>query len=196
MPIGVPKVPFSFPGEPYGQWMDIYSRLYQERVIFLNKELDDEIANQIVAMMLYLDSEEPGKDIQLCINSPGGSVRAGMAIYDTMQCIKSDVVTLCVGSAVSIGSFLLAVGAEGKRFALPHARIMLNQPSKTLTQGRASDIEIEAEEILRLRRQLNEVYAQRTGQPLEKIEQDTKRDFFMSANEAKEYGLIDCILSK
>ncbi|HEY9634015.1 MAG TPA: ATP-dependent Clp protease proteolytic subunit [Coleofasciculaceae cyanobacterium] len=192
---GIPKVPYSFPGEPYPQWIDIYNRLYRERIIFLNKQVDDEIANQIVALMLYLDSEEPGKDIQLYINSPGGSVTAGMAIYDTMQCIKSDVATLCVGLAASMGSFLLAAGTKGKRLALPHARIMLHQPSTTGTQGQASDIEIEAREILRLRRRLNEIYAQRTGQSVEKIEKDTERDFFMSAEEAKEYGLVDRILS-
>lgn len=196
MPIGVPKVPFQFPGEPYTQWIDIYDRLYQERIIVLGKEVDDEIANQIVAVMLYLDSENPGKDIQLHINSPGGSVTAGMAIYDTIQCIKSDVVTICIGLAASMGSFLLAAGTKGKRLALPHARIMMHQPAKAgATRGSASDIEIEAREIIRLRRRLNEIYAQRTGQPVEKIEKDTERDFFMSANEAMEYGLVDRILS-
>jgi ATP-dependent Clp protease protease subunit len=191
----VPRVPCQFPGEPYPHGIDIHNRLYRERIIFLNKEVDDEIANHIVALMLYLDSEEPGKDIQLYINSPGGSVTAGMAIYDTMQCIKSDVATLCVGLAASMGSFLLAAGTKGKRLALPHARIMLHQPSKTGSQGQASDLEIEAREILRLRQRLNEIYAQRTGQPVEKIEKDTERDFFMSAEEAKEYGLVDRVLS-
>ena len=196
MPIGVPQVPFSFPGDPFGQWIDIYDRLYHERIIVLGKEVDDEIANQIISVMLYLDSEEPGKDIQLHINSPGGSVSAGMAIYDTMQYLKSDVITICVGLAASMGSFLLATGTKGKRFALPHARIMLHQPAKAgVTQGSASDLEIEAREILRVRRQLNEIYAERTGQPLEKIEKDAERDFFMSANEAQEYGLIDRVLS-
>jgi ATP-dependent Clp protease protease subunit len=195
MPIGIPKVPYQFPGEPYTQWIDIYDRLYRERIIFLGKEVDDEIANQIISVMLYLDSEESGKDIQLHINSPGGSVSAGLAIYDTMQYIKSDIVTICVGLAASMGSFLLTAGTKGKRFALPHARIMLHQPSKAGTQGSASDIEIEAKEILRIRRRLNEIYAERTGQPLEKIEKDTDRDFFMSAEEAKEYGLIDRVLS-
>jgi ATP-dependent Clp protease protease subunit len=161
----------------------------------LNKQVNDEIANQIVAVMLYLDSEEPGKDIQLYINSPGASVTAGMAIYDTMQCIKSDVATLCVGLAASMGSFLLSAGTKGKRLALPHARIMLHQPSTTGTQGQASDIEIEAREILRLRRRLNEIYAQQTGQSVEKIEKDTERDFYLSAEEAKEYGLVDRVLS-
>lgn len=195
MPNNLPQVPYHLPGEPYTQWLDIYNRLYRERIIFLNKPIDDEIANQIVAVMLYLDSESPSKDIQLYINSPGGSVTAGMAIYDTMQCIKSDVVTLCVGLAASMGSFLLATGTKGKRLVLPHARIMLHQPAKAATQGTASDIELEAREILRIRRQLNGIYAERTGQPLEKIEKDTDRDFFLSAEEAKDYGLVDRVLS-
>ncbi|MDR5638185.1 MULTISPECIES: ATP-dependent Clp protease proteolytic subunit [unclassified Thermosynechococcus] len=195
MPIGVPKVPYRMPGEPYTQWIDIYNRLYRERIIFLGKEVDDEIANQIVAVMLYLDSEDPGKDIMLYINSPGGSVTAGMAIYDTMQHIKSDVVTICVGLAASMGSFLLAAGTKGKRLALPHSRIMIHQPSGG-TRGQATDIEIEAREILRVRRQLNELYAHHTGQPLEKIERDMDRDFFMSAEEAKNYGLIDRVIEE
>lgn len=193
MPIGVPKVPYRMPGEPYTQWIDIYNRLYRERIIFLGKEVDDEIANQIVAVMLYLDSEDPGKDIVLYINSPGGSVTAGMAIYDTMQHIKSDVVTICVGLAASMGSFLLAAGAPGKRLALPHSRIMIHQPSGG-TRGQASDIEIEAREIIRIRHHLNQIYADRTGQPLEKIEKDIDRDYFMSAQEAKDYGLIDRVI--
>ncbi|HIK26269.1 MAG TPA: ATP-dependent Clp protease proteolytic subunit [Thermosynechococcus sp. M46_R2017_013] len=183
------------PGEPYTQWIDIYNRLYRERIIFLGKEVDDEIANQIVAVMLYLDSEDPGKDIMLYINSPGGSVTAGMAIYDTMQHIKSDVVTICVGLAASMGSFLLAAGTKGKRLALPHSRIMIHQPSGG-TRGQATDIEIEAREILRVRRQLNELYAYHTGQPVEKIERDMDRDFFMSAEEAKNYGLIDRVIEE
>lgn len=193
MPIGVPKVPYRMPGEPYTQWIDIYNRLYRERIIFLGKEVDDEISNQIVAVMLYLDSEDPGKDIVLYINSPGGSVTAGMAIYDTMQHIKSDVVTVCVGLAASMGSFLLAAGTKGKRLALPHSRIMMHQPSGG-TRGQATDIEIEAREIIRLRRQLNQIYADRTGQTLEKIEKDIDRDFFMSSQEASEYGLIDRVI--
>ncbi len=193
MPIGVPKVPYRMPGETYTQWIDIYNRLYRERIIFLGKEVDDEIANQIVAVMLYLDSDDPGKDIVLYINSPGGSVTAGMAIYDTMQHIKSDVVTICVGLAASMGSFLLAAGAKGKRLALPHSRIMIHQPSGG-TRGQASDIEIEAREILRIRKQLNQIYADNTGQVLAKIEKDMDRDFFMSAEESKDYGLIDRVI--
>lgn len=193
MPIGVPKVPYRMPGEPYTQWIDIYNRLYRERIIFLGRDVDDEIANQIVAVMLYLDSEDPGKDIVLYINSPGGSVTAGLAIYDTMQHIKSDVVTICVGLAASMGSFLLTAGAKGKRLALPHSRIMIHQPSGG-TRGQATDIEIEAREIIRIRRQLNQIYSDRTGQPLEKIEKDMDRDYFMSPQEAKEYGLIDRVI--
>ncbi|MDF5717879.1 MAG: ATP-dependent Clp protease proteolytic subunit [Rhizonema sp. NSF051] len=195
MPIGVPKVPYRMPGEQYTQWIDIYNRLYRERVIFLGKDIDDEIANQIIAVMLYLDSEDPGKDISLYINSPGGMVTSGLAIYDTMQHIKSDVVTICVGLAASMGSFLLAAGTKGKRIALPHSRIMIHQPSGG-TRGQASDIEIEAREILRMRHQLNGIYANNTGQTLAKIEKDMDRDFFMSAEEAKEYGLIDRVIDE
>ena len=195
MPIGVPKVPYRMPGEQYTQWIDIYNRLYRERIIFLGKDVDDEIANQIIAVMLYLDSEDPGKDIYLYINSPGGMITSGMAIYDTMQHIKSDVVTICVGLAASMGSFLLAAGTKGKRLSLPHSRIMIHQPSGG-ARGQATDIEIEAREILRIRHQLNNIYADRTGQPLVKIEKDMDRDFFLSAEEAKEYGLIDRVIEE
>ncbi|MFP4009767.1 MAG: ATP-dependent Clp protease proteolytic subunit [Spirulinaceae cyanobacterium] len=195
MPIGVPKVPYRLPGQPYSDWIDIYNRLYRERIIFLGRGINDGLANQIIAVMLYLDSEDPGKPIYLYINSPGGSVTAGMAIYDTMQHIKSEVVTICVGLAASMGAFLLAAGTEGKRLALPHSRIMIHQPLGGI-QGRrqASDIEIEAREILRIKNQLNGIMAQRTGQTLEKIEKDTDRDYFMSAEEAVQYGLIDKVI--
>lgn len=195
MPIGVPSVPYRLPGSQYERWISIYDRLYQERIIFIGRDIDDELANTIIAVMLYLDSEDPGKDIYLYINSPGGVVTSGMAIYDTMQHIKSDVVTICVGLAASMGSFLLAAGTKGKRLALPHTRVMIHQPSGG-TRGQASDIEIEAREILRIRRQLNEIYANKTGQPLEKIEKDMDRDFFMSAAEAKEYGIIDRVIEE
>lgn len=195
MPIDVPKVPYRMPGEPYTQWIDIYQRLSLERIIFLGQEVDDAVANRIVAFMLYLDSQDPGKDIILYINSPGGSVTAGMAVYDTMAHIKSDVVTICVGLAASMGSFLLAAGAKGKRLALPHSRIMIHQPSGG-TRGQATDIEIEAREIIRIRRQLNQIYADRTSQTLEKIEKDMDRDYFMSPQEAKEYGLIDKVIEE
>lgn len=195
MPIGYPKVPYRLPGDSYTQWIDLETRLYQERIIFLGSEVDDQLANKIIAIMLYLDSEEAGKDIILYINSPGGSVTSGMAIYDTMQHIKSDVVTICVGLAASMGSFLLAAGAPGKRLALPHSRIMIHQPSGGV-RGQASDIEIEAREIIRIRRQLNQIYANRTNQTLEKIEKDMDRDFFMGAQEAKDYGLIDRVIEE
>lgn len=195
MPIGVPKVPYRLPGQPYSDWIDIYNRLYRERIIFLGRGINDGLANQIIAVMLYLDSEDPGKPIYLYINSPGGSVTAGMAIYDTMQHIKSEVVTICVGLAASMGAFLLSAGTKGKRLALPHSRIMIHQPLGGI-QGRrqASDIEIEAREILRIKNQLNSIMAQRTGQTIEKIEKDTDRDYFMSAEEAVEYGLIDKVI--
>ena len=195
MPIGVPKVPYKMPGGYDTQWINIYDRLYRERIIFLGRDVDDEIANQIIAVMLYLDSEDSGEDIILYINSPGGMVSAGMAIFDTMQHIKSDVVTICVGLAASMGSFLLAAGAKGKRLALPHSRIMIHQPSGG-TRGQATDIQIEAKEILRLRHQLNNIYAKNTGKPIEKIEKDMDRDYFMSAEEAKEYGLIDRVIEE
>ena len=195
MPIGVPQVPYRLPGSQYEQWISIYNRLYQERIIFLGRDIDDELANTVIAVMLYLDSEDPGKDIYLYINSPGGVVTSGMAIYDTMQHIKSDVVTICVGLAASMGSFLLGAGTKGKRLALPHSRIMIHQPSGG-TRGQATDIEIEAREILRIRQQLNEIYANNTGQTLEKIEKDMDRDFFMSAEEAKEYGIIDRVIEE
>lgn len=194
MPIGTPKVPYRLPGSSYEQWIDIYQRLSLERIIFLSQEVDDGIANAIVASMLYLDSEDPGKPISLYINSPGGSVTAGMAIYDTMQHIKSDVVTICVGLAASMGAFLLTAGTKGKRFALPHARIMIHQPLGGTGRSQASDIEIEAKEILRIRHHLNGILADRSGQPIEKIEKDTDRDYFLSAQEAKEYGLIDKVI--
>jgi ATP-dependent Clp protease protease subunit len=195
MPIGVPKVPYRLPGSQYEQWISIYQRLAVERILFLGQEVSDGLANALVAQMLYLDSDDPSKPIYLYINSPGGSVTAGMAIFDTMQYIKSEVVTICVGLAASMGSFLLAAGSPGKRLALPHSRIMIHQPLGG-TRGQATDIEIEAKEILRLRQQLNQMLADRTGQTLEKIEKDTDRDYFMSAEEAKEYGLIDKVIQE
>jgi ATP-dependent Clp protease, protease subunit len=193
MPIGVPSVPYRLPGEQYSRWIDIYSRLFRERILFLGGEINDELANNIVAYMLYLDSEDPGKDIVLYINSPGGVITSGMSIYDTMQHIKSDVVTICVGLAASMGSFLLAAGTKGKRLALPHSRIMIHQPSGG-TRGQATDIEIEAREIIRVRHHLNQIYSENTGQQISKIEKDMDRDFFLSAAEAMEYGLIDRVI--
>lgn len=196
MPIGTPKVPYQAPGQQYSDWINIYDRLYRERIIFLGEGVNDFLANQIIAIMLYLDSEDPGKPIYLYINSPGGSVTAGLAIYDTMRHIKSEVVTICVGLAASMGAFLLCGGSKGKRLALPNARIMIHQPSGGM-QGRnqATDIDIEkAREILRIRDQLNQMMADNTGQSIEKIKKDTDRDYFMSAYEAKEYGLIDQVI--
>lgn len=195
MPIGVPSVPYRLPGSTYERWIDIYTRLSQERIIFLGQEVTDGLANRIVAYLLYLDSDDSTKPIFIYINSPGGSVTAGMAIFDTMQYIKSEVVTMCVGQAASMGAFLLAAGTKGKRLALPHARIMIHQPLGG-TRGQATDIQIEAKEILRVRQQLNEMLASRTGQTLEKIQKDTDRDYFMSAAEAKEYGLIDQVIEE
>jgi len=173
---------------------DIYSRLLKERVIFLVGPIDDFMANLVVAQLLFLESENPDKDISLYINSPGGVITSGMAIFDTIRFIKPDVSTLCIGQACSMGSFLLAAGAKGKRFALPHSRVMIHQPSGG-TQGQATDIEIQAREILKMREQLNGLYAEFTGQPLERIERDMERDRFMSAAEAKEYGLVDTVIT-
>lgn len=174
---------------------DIYSRLLRERIIFLGTGVDDALADSIVAQLLYLDAEDPEKDVQIYINSPGGSITAGMAIYDTMQQIRPDVVTICFGLAASMGAFLLSGGAKGKRMALPSARIMIHQPLGG-AQGQAVDIEIQAREILYLKQRLNELLAGHTGQPLEKIAEDTERDFFMSAAEASDYGLIDTVISR
>lgn len=174
---------------------DIYSRLLKERIIFLGEEVNDVSASVIVAQLLFLEADDPNKDIQLYINSPGGSVTAGLAIYDTMQYIKCDVSTVCIGMAASMGAFLLSGGAKGKRFALPNAEIMIHQPSGG-AQGQATEISIAAEHILRTRQKLNEIMAANTGQPLETIKADTERDNFMSAEEAKTYGLIDEVIAK
>ncbi|RZL44998.1 MAG: ATP-dependent Clp endopeptidase proteolytic subunit ClpP [Variovorax sp.] len=174
---------------------DIYSRLLKERVIFLVGEVNDQVANLVVAQLLFLESENPDKDISFYINSPGGSVSAGLAIYDTMQFIKPEVSTLCMGMAASMGSFLLMAGAKGKRFALPNAKIMIHQPSGG-TSGQATDIEIHAREIIKTRHQLNKIYSDRTGQPIEKIELDMERDRYLSAEEAQTYGLVDQVISK
>ncbi|MFQ3680543.1 MAG: ATP-dependent Clp endopeptidase proteolytic subunit ClpP [Pseudanabaenaceae cyanobacterium] len=169
---------------------DIFSRLLRERIVFLGQQVDDALANTIVAQLLFLEAEDPEKDIYLYINSPGGSVTAGMAIYDTMQHVRPDVSTICVGLAASMGAFLLAGGAAGKRMALPHARIMIHQPLGG-AQGQATDIEIQAKEILYHKNRLNELLAYHTKQPMERLERDTERDFFMSAAEAKDYGIVD-----
>jgi len=173
---------------------DVFSRLLKDRIVFLGTEIDDDVANVVIAQLLFLDSEDPEKDIMLYINSPGGVVSAGLAIYDTIQYLHCDLSTVCIGQASSMGSFLLAAGAKGKRFALPHARIMIHQPLAGF-QGQATDIEIHAREILQARDLLNELLAKHTGQPIERIARDTDRDNFMSAAVAKEYGLIDEILT-
>jgi ATP-dependent Clp protease protease subunit len=172
---------------------DIYSRLLKDRIIFVGTAIDDNVANLIIAQLLFLQSEDANKDINVYINSPGGSVTAGLAIYDTIQYIKPDVYTICIGQAASMGAVLLAAGTKGKRYALPYSRIMIHQPWGG-TQGTASDISIQAKEILRMREELNKILAKHTGQPLDRIEKDTDRDYFMSAQEAKDYGLIDEVL--
>ena len=174
---------------------DIYSRLLKERIIFMVGPVNDQTANLVVAQLLFLESENPDKDISFYINSPGGSVSAGMAIFDTMNFIKPDVSTMCIGFAASMGAFLLAAGAKGKRFSLPNSKIMIHQPSGG-SQGQATEIEIQAREILKTREQLNKILAERTGQPLERIAKDTERDYYMTAVETKEYGLIDTVIAK
>ena len=174
---------------------DIWSRLLKDRIIFLGGPIDDTVANLIIAQLLFLESEDPDKDVQMYINSPGGSVTAGLAIYDTMQYIKPDVATICLGSAASMGALLLSAGAKGKRYALPYSRIMVHQPWGG-AQGQATDVEIHAREILRLRELLNEILAGNTGQSLAKIQQDTERDYFMSSAQAKEYGIIDHLMTR
>jgi ATP-dependent Clp protease protease subunit len=174
---------------------DIYSRLLKDRIVFLGEEVSDFSANSIIAQLLFLDANDPGKDINLYINSPGGSVSAGLAIYDTMQFIKSDVSTICIGLAASMGAFLLSGGKKGKRFALPNSEIMIHQPAGG-TRGQATDIKIHADHILKTREKLNQILAENTGQPLDIIFRDTERDNFMSAEEAKEYGLIDSVITR
>ncbi len=173
---------------------DIYSRLLKDRIIFIGGPIDDMVANVVIAQLLFLEAEDPDKDIHLYLNSPGGVVTSGMAIYDTMQYIKPDVSTICIGQAASMGAFLLAAGAKGKRFSLPYARIMVHQPAGGV-QGQATEIEIHAKEILRMKDILNKILATHTGQPLERVAQDTERDYFMSAPEAKDYGIVDEVIS-
>jgi ATP-dependent Clp protease protease subunit len=173
---------------------DIYSRLLKERIIFLGAPISDEVANLVIAQLLFLEAEDPDKDIYLYINSPGGLVTAGLAIYDTMQYIKPDVVTICIGQAASMAAILLAAGTKGKRYALPHSRVLLHQPMGGF-EGPASDVDIHAREILRLREELNQILAKHTGQPIEKIRRDTDRDFYMTGEQAKEYGIVDEVVA-
>jgi ATP-dependent Clp protease protease subunit len=174
---------------------DIYSRLLKDRIIFLGAPIDDVFANLVIAQLLFLEAEDPEKDINLYVNSPGGSVTAGLGIYDTMQYVKPPINTICLGQAASMGAFLLTAGTKGKRFALPNARVMIHQPMGGF-QGQATEIDIHAREILKIRERLNEIMAKHTGQPLERISQDTERDYFMSAEEAKRYGLIDEVITR
>ena len=190
MPIGVPKVAYRLPGEPTPQWVDLYNRLYRERVLFLGSDLDDELANQLVGIMLYLSAEDESKRVFIYINSLGGSVTCGISVYDAMHHIEANVTTICVGIAASMASFILAGGEKGHRIALPHARIMIHQPQGG-SQGQASEVTLEAEEVMRIRRQVGGIYAERTGQKLSTIAKDMDRDTFMSAHKAKEYGLVD-----
>jgi ATP-dependent Clp protease protease subunit len=174
---------------------DIYSRLLKDRIIFLGNQVHDDMANTIIAQMLFLESEDPDKDINLYINSPGGAVTAGLAIYDTMQYIKPDVATICMGQATSMGALLLTAGADGKRYSLPNARIMIHQPLGGV-QGQATDIDIQAKEIMKIKERLNNLLAKHTGQPIERVKEDTERDYFMSGEEALDYGLIDKVIEK
>lgn len=194
MPIGVPKVPYRQPGDDSAQWVDLYNRLYRERVLFLCQDLDDELANQLIGIMLYLNAEDKSKGIYVYINSPGGSVTCGVGVFDAMNYMKSDVTTICVGTAASMASFVLVGGTKGKRLALPHSRIMIHQPDGG-SQGQASVVLSESEEVLRIRDSVAQIYSERTGQTLERISRDMNRDQFMSAREAKEYGLVDQIAS-
>ena len=191
MPIGVPKVQFRLPGEPSAQWVDLYNRLYRQRVLFLCQELDDELANQLIGIMLYLNAEENSQEVYIYINSPGGSVTCGIGVYDAMNYIKSEVSTICVGTAASMASFVLAGG--DKRLAFPHSRIMIHQPEGG-SQGQASEVLSESEEVMRIRRQVGRIYAERTGQSLSRVSRDMDRDQFLSAREAKDYGLVDQVV--
>jgi len=193
MPLGVPKVAYRIPGAPNAEWIDIYNRLYRERIVFLGKEIDDKLANEIIGVLLYLDSEDATKPIYLYINSVGGSVISGLAIYDTLQHIKSPVITINVGVAASMASFLLAAGEKGKRIALPHSRIMMHQAMGG-AQGQAEDIYVEAKQILTIQENIVNSYARMTGKTADVVRKDLQRDNFMSAAEAKEYGLIDQVI--
>lgn len=190
MPIGVPKVPFRLPGESSTQWVDLFNRLYRERLLFLCQDLDDEVSNQLIGIMLYLNAEEKSKDLYIFINSLGGSVTCGIAVYDVMNFIEADVSTICVGTAASMASFVLAGGKKGKRIGLPHSRIMIHQPEGG-GQGQASEVLSESEEVIRLRQQVGKIYSERTNQSLNRISRDMDRDQFMSAKEAKNYGIVD-----
>ena len=192
MPLGVPKVPYRLTGDEYPQWVDLYNRLYRERVLFLCQDLDDELANQLIGIMLYLNAEDKSKEVFIYINSPGGSVTCGIGVFDAMNYLQSDVTTMCVGTAASMASCVLAGGTKGKRLALPHSRMMIHQPEGG-SQGQASVVLSEAQEVLRIRKEVAQIYSERTGQTPDRISRDMNRDQFMSAREAKDYGLVDQI---
>nr|YP_010462866.1 ATP-dependent Clp protease proteolytic subunit [Primulina sclerophylla]UUJ36665.1 ATP-dependent Clp protease proteolytic subunit [Primulina sclerophylla] len=193
MPIGVPKVPFRIPGEEDASWVDVYNRLYRERLLFLGQDVNSEISNQLIGLMVYLSIEDDTKDLYLFINSPGGWVIAGLAIYDTMQFVRPEVHTVCMGLAASMGSFLLAAGELTKRLAFPHARVMIHQPAASFYEAQTGEFILEAEELLKIRETIARVYAQRTGKPLWVVSEDLERDVFMSATEAQAYGIIDLV---
>nr|YP_009753114.1 clp protease proteolytic subunit [Corallocarpus boehmii]QIT06186.1 clp protease proteolytic subunit [Corallocarpus boehmii] len=193
MPIGVPKVPFRNPGEEDSVWIDIYNRLYRERLLFLGQQVDSEISNQLIGLMVYLSMEDETKDLYLFLNSPGGWVIPGVAIYDTMQFVRPNVQTICVGLAASMGSFLLAGGQITKRVAFPHARVMIHQPASSFFQAQTAEFILEAEELLKLRETITTVYVQRTGKPFWVVSEDMERDVFMSATEAQAHGIVDLV---
>nr|YP_010157989.1 clp protease proteolytic subunit [Tugarinovia mongolica]QRG29934.1 clp protease proteolytic subunit [Tugarinovia mongolica] len=193
MPIGVPKVPFRSPGEAKASWVDIYNRLYRERLLFLGQEVDSQISNQLIGLMIYLSIENDTEDLYLFINSPGGSVIAGLAVYDTMQFVQPDVHTICMGSAASMGSFILVGGEITKRLAFPHARVMIHQPAASFSEVGLGEFILEVGELLKIRETLTRVYVQRTGKPLWVVSEDMERDVFMSATEAQAYGIVDLV---
>nr|YP_010964404.1 ATP-dependent Clp protease proteolytic subunit [Caragana tangutica]WNM89058.1 ATP-dependent Clp protease proteolytic subunit [Caragana tangutica] len=193
MPIGVPKVPFLLPGDDDASWIDLYNRLFQERLLFLGQEVNSEISNQLVGLMVYLSLEDKNKDLYLFINSPGGEVISGMAIFDTMQFVEAEVQTVCVGLAASMGSLLLVGGEITKRLAFPHARVMIHQPASSFYDGQTAECMLEANELLKMRNTLTKIYAQRTGKPSWQISKDMDRDLFMSAEEAQAHGIVDMV---
>ncbi|YP_002149757.1 ATP-dependent Clp protease proteolytic subunit (chloroplast) [Cicer arietinum] len=193
MPLGVPKVPFLVPGDDEASWIDLYNRLFQERLLFLGQEVNSEISNQLVGLMVYLSLEDKNKDLYLFINSPGGEVISGMAIFDTMQFVEAEVQTVCVGLAASMGSLILVGGEITKRLAFPHARVMIHQPATSFYEGQTVECMLEANELLQMRRNITNIYAQRTGKPSWQISKDMERDLFMSAEEAQAYGLVDMV---
>nr|YP_010932669.1 proteolytic subunit 2 of clp protease [Klebsormidium dissectum]WKT06489.1 proteolytic subunit 2 of clp protease [Klebsormidium dissectum] len=195
MPIGVPKVPYRLPGEEDTSYVDIYNLLYRERIVFLAQAVNDEICNQLVALLIYLNAEDEKRDMFLYINSPGGSVLAGLAVFDTMDYVQPDVATVCIGMAMSMASVLLAAGEFGKRIAMPHSRVMIHQPSSAYYDGQAGEFLIEANEVLRIRDELTRIYSIHTRQPHNLISEDLERDLFMSADEAKEYGIVDRVVA-